>query len=220
LAKATRVTLAGAETLSRIDASVEEDGERAVREYLENERLAQPTGEGTGTQPGALEPLPVNKKLEEEFWAHPPWERTKTPSPVTGVTVAASRAAVNGATAEVPLHCSGAGVCGGLLALVAKVKEQRFVKRGRQRLAVKHIRKILMGTARFSLAAQASATVSAHLTRIGQALIGTAGQKLLKVSLTGRGVKDRVVVLTGVRESRRVWPARQPTTGLPFSSLP
>jgi hypothetical protein len=152
LAKATPVRLAGAETLGGIDASIEESAERGVREYLENEGLAQPTGERTGTQPGALEPLPVNKKVEEEFWAHPPWARSTTPSPATpaaGVAVAASRAAVKGASAEIALHCRGAGVCGGLLVLVAKVAEKRSVKRDGRRIPVKQIRNILMATGRF-----------------------------------------------------------------------
>jgi hypothetical protein len=202
LAKATPVTLNGAETLDGIDASIEERGERGVREYLENERPAQPTGEGTVTQPGAVEPLPLNKKVEEEFWAHPPWARSTTPSPTTpvaGVAVAASRAAVKGASAEIPLHCAGAGVCSGLLALVAKVTEKRFVKRDGKRIAVKQIRNILMGTGRFSLAARASETVSVRLTRLGQALLRTAGEKLLEVKLTGSDVKNRVVVLTEAR---------------------
>jgi hypothetical protein len=199
LAKATPVRLEGAETLGAIDVTIEEDGERGVREYLEHEGLAQPTGERTGTQPGALEPLPVNRKLEEEFWAHPPWDRSTAPSPATptaGVAVAASSAAVKGASARIPLRCTGAGVCSGLLALVAKVTQTTFIKRDGRRIPVRQIRNILMGTRRFSLAAGASETVSVRLTRIGQALLRTAGEKLLKVKLTGSDVKDHALVLT------------------------
>ena len=46
-----------------------------VNEYLANETLAQPTGESTGTLPGAIEPQPVNTQIEEEFWANPPWDQ-------------------------------------------------------------------------------------------------------------------------------------------------
>ena len=73
------VKLSAGETLDGIDASIEGTAERGVREYLENRSEAQPTGSSTSTLPGAIEPLPANKKLEEEFWAHPPWHRS-TPS--------------------------------------------------------------------------------------------------------------------------------------------
>jgi hypothetical protein len=202
LAKATPVTLHGAETIDGIDASIEDDGERAVREYLENEGLAGPTGERTGTQPGAIEPLPVNKKVEEEFWAHPPWDRGTTPSGTTitsGVAVAAGRAPVTDAGAEVQLHCTGAGACNGFLALVEKITEKRSVKRGGKRIPAKRIRKILMGTARFSLAPRASETVSVRMTMVGQTQIWTARGKRLKVELTGSDVKDGVLVLTETR---------------------
>ena len=46
-----------------------------VNEYLANETLAQPTGESTGTLPGAIEPQPVNAQIEKEFWENPPWDK-------------------------------------------------------------------------------------------------------------------------------------------------
>jgi hypothetical protein len=39
-----------------------------VNEYLENLELAKPTGERTGTLPGAIEPLPVNPQVVREYW--------------------------------------------------------------------------------------------------------------------------------------------------------
>jgi len=78
LAEATHVTLSTGESLTGIDASIEGDAERRVREYLENEGPAQPFGEGTGTVPGAIEPMPADKQAEEEFWANPPWKKQET----------------------------------------------------------------------------------------------------------------------------------------------
>ena len=111
------------------------------------------------------------------------------------MAVAASRAAVRGASAEIPLHCVGAGACNGTLALVEKVTEKKLVKRNGKRVPVKQVRNILIGTAGFSLAAGASETLSVHLTRIGQALTRTAGKRVLKVELTGSGVKSGALVL-------------------------
>jgi hypothetical protein len=44
-----------------------------VNEYLADETLAQPSSYGTSTSPGAIEPLPVNEKLEKEWHEHPAW---------------------------------------------------------------------------------------------------------------------------------------------------
>ena len=198
LAKATPVKVGAAETLGGIDASIEGDGERRVREYLENEGEAQPTGTSTSTSPGAIEPLPVNKKLEEEFWAHPPWGRSTTSASSThaaGVAIATSTAAVRGASAELRLHCTGGGACNGLLALVEKITEKKFVGRDGKRVPVKQVSNILVGTAGFSLPAGTSEMLSVRLTKIGQALIGKAGKRALMVKLTGSGVKSGALVL-------------------------
>jgi hypothetical protein len=206
LAKATPIELSAPETLAGIDASIEDDEERGVREYIENEGLAQPTGERTGTLPGAIEPLPVNKKLEEEFWAHPPWDRGPTSAastPALGVAVAVGTAAVKRASAEISLHCTGAGACRGVLALLETVTAKKVVKRTGRRVRLKQVRNILIGTAGFSLAAAASETLSVHLTRIGQELIRTAGKKMLRVTLTGTGIKSGVLVLERASERNR-----------------
>lgn len=198
LTKATPVEVSAAETLGGIDASIEGDGEREVWEYLENEGEAQPTGTSTGTSPGAIEQLPVNKKLEEEFWEHPPWGRNTTSGPSTsavGVAIAASTASVKDASAEIPLHCTGAGACNGLLALVETVTANKSVQRDGKHIPVKRVRHVLVGTAGFSLAAGASETLGVCLTKIGQALIGKAGKRGLDVALTGSGVKSGALVL-------------------------
>lgn len=43
-------------------------GPDPVREYLEHEEPAEPTGTRVGTLPGAIEPAPVNPQLEREFY--------------------------------------------------------------------------------------------------------------------------------------------------------
>jgi hypothetical protein len=206
LARATPIELSAPQTLVGIDASIEDDEERGVREYIENEGLAQPTGERTVTMPGAIEPLPVNKKLEEEFWAHPPWDRGTTSAPSTpplGVAVAVNTAAVKGASAEISLHCTGAGACRGVLALVETLTVKNVVERDGKRVRLKELRNILIGTAAFSFPAAASETLSVQLTRIGQELIRTAGKKMLKVKLTGSGIKSGALVLKQEPERNR-----------------
>jgi len=46
-----------------------------------------PSGGGTGTIPGAIEPLPVNAQIEKEFWEHPPWDHAPaSPTETTATT--------------------------------------------------------------------------------------------------------------------------------------
>jgi hypothetical protein len=46
-----------------------------VNEYLADMTLAQPTSYSTSTSPGAIEPLPVNAKIEKEWHEHPAWNQ-------------------------------------------------------------------------------------------------------------------------------------------------
>ena len=52
-----------------------------VNEYLANEGEAQPTATRTFTMPGAIEPLPVNTQVIEEFWRNPPWDKPPVNGP-------------------------------------------------------------------------------------------------------------------------------------------
>jgi YD repeat-containing protein len=52
-----------------------------VNEYLADETLAQPTSYGTSTSPGAIEPLPVNAKIEKEWHEHPAWNQPPANGP-------------------------------------------------------------------------------------------------------------------------------------------
>ncbi len=45
-----------------------------------------PSGGGTGTIPGRIEPLPVNAQIEKEFWEHPPWDHAPASSTETTAT--------------------------------------------------------------------------------------------------------------------------------------
>jgi hypothetical protein len=205
LARAAPVQVSAPATTTGIDASMETEGERKGREYLEDEVPAEPTGEATGVLPGAIEPLLVNKQIEEEFFAHPPWDQGPIPSRlsstgavatlVEGVAVAATTATVKHATAKIVLHCTGAGACGGSVKLVEGVTKKHFAKHDGKRVSVRHTRKLVIGTAGFSLRAGASETLHVHLTGIGRALLGRAGKKMLKVKLTGSGVKSGALIL-------------------------
>jgi len=62
---------------------------------------------GAGVAPGAIEPVPVNKQAEEEFWAHPPWvqEREKAEREAAEHEAAAKRAAAEREAAAAALRC-------------------------------------------------------------------------------------------------------------------
>jgi hypothetical protein len=190
LAKAVPIQVSAPVVTTGIDAIMETEGEMQGREYLENEVLAEPTGNATSTLPTAIEPLPVNKQLEEEFWAHPPWGKSTTPgssagveTPVVGVAVAANFATVRYDTAKIILHCVGAGACRGSVKIVAG------------RLTAKHLLNVGLGETGFSLPQGAAETLGVHLTHMGQALFREADRQMLKVKLTGIGVKSGALIL-------------------------
>jgi hypothetical protein len=62
---------------------------------------------GAGVAPGAIEPLPVNKQAEEEFWAHPPWvrEKEKAEREAAEHEAAAKRAAAEREAAAAAMRC-------------------------------------------------------------------------------------------------------------------
>ena len=153
----------------------------------QDEVPAEPTGEATGVLPGAIEPLLVNKQIEEEFFAHPPWDQGPIPSRlsstgavatlVEGVAVAATTATVKHATVKIVLHCTGAGACGGSVKLVEGVTKKHFAEHDGKRVSIMHTRKLVIGTAGFSLRAGASETLRVHLTGIGRALLSRVTQE-------------------------------------------
>jgi hypothetical protein len=56
-----------------------------------SQSLSQPTGESTGTLPGAIEPLPVNEQIEREFEEHPPWDHAPSGPPAEAPTAVVAK---------------------------------------------------------------------------------------------------------------------------------
>jgi Carboxypeptidase regulatory-like domain len=201
LLQADAVLVTAPETTTGIDAGVvlgEAPGGDPVNTYGCNAGPSEPTGEGTSTLPGAIEPAPVNKQIEEEFWAHPPWDKPASPPApaVVGVAVAVDDAALKAGSVALVLHCTGGGACKGMVKLEASLSSRRVVNRDGRRLAIRSMHEVVIGTAGFSLAPDASEALHVRLTSTGRALLPRAGKKVLKVRLLGRGVKAGALVLT------------------------
>ncbi len=69
---------------SELSGSASQD---PINEYLSDREAAQPTGARVTTMPGAIEPLPVNQQMEDEFWANPPWDQSPTNEVGEGISV-------------------------------------------------------------------------------------------------------------------------------------
>jgi hypothetical protein len=130
-----------------------------------------PTGEGTGTLPGAIEPLPVNAQIEKEFEEHPPWDRAPAAAPkaavVTGEVALASPdiAVQSGGLALAGLDCAGSAGCYGKLTLTAK----RTTKaKGRKKTST-----VTIATASVSIAGDETQGVKFKLNSAGRALLGS-----------------------------------------------
>lgn len=96
-------------------------------------------------------------------------------------------ATVKGNVAMLKLTCTGGGPCAGTLKLVARVRQG------------KRTTNVTVGTARFSIALTKSATVRVRLTARGRSLLGKAGKRGLKVTLSGGNVKSRTLVLKAAK---------------------
>jgi hypothetical protein len=190
-------------TISGIDASIvakrTEAAERPTIEYLCNQGQAKPVGESTGSAPGAIHPPPVNRQVEEEFWANPPWQkRTTTGSSTTAMgsstvtarlAVVARTARVKDGTALLSLDCTSTVGCTGQLRLLKSITEKHGARRGRR------VRNVVIGTARFSLSTDSTKKLRVHLTAKGRELLSKAGTRGLDVELTGSGVESGTLVL-------------------------
>jgi hypothetical protein len=86
--EANLVQVMAPSTTGGIDASIltEPQPRDPVLEYVCNEENAKPISEGGGILPGAIEPAPGNKRLEEEFWANPPWKHSAAASASAAVS--------------------------------------------------------------------------------------------------------------------------------------
>jgi hypothetical protein len=111
------------------------------------------------------------------------------------VAAVADTATVKRARIELTLHCTGAGACSGVIALVDRVTERHLVKRGGKHVLVKQLRNVLVGTANFSLTSGASEKLGVPLTRSGQILMRRVAKNALRVRLTGSGVRSGTLIL-------------------------
>ena len=136
---------------------------------------SQPTGGGSGTLPGAIEPPPVNPRIEKEFEEHPPWDQPTTSAPTVppSATAATSGVTLIGATLEVQsagttsvrLACRGSATCSGRLDLVVKAPAKR-------KAAMKSSdATTIIASARFSIPVGQTTTVKLTLKADGRALL-------------------------------------------------
>jgi hypothetical protein len=195
--KADPVVVKAGARVGGVDASMESDGERALREYQEDQTNAQPTGTSTGTGSGAIEPLPYDQKTMEEFWAHPPWAAaTGAPAAAPPGTAQASAAARrSGHEAVLTLRCIGAGACAGQALLAARVLVRQSGLRHGRRVVTERAREQPVGSASFSLAPGSTDAVPVALSALARRLLSAAGRKGLQLRLTGAGLTARTLTV-------------------------
>jgi hypothetical protein len=106
------------------------------------------------------------------------------------IVAAGASASVKGNAAMLKLTCTGGGTCSGTLKLIARVRQG------------KHTTNVTVGTARYSIARTKSATIRVPLTAKGRSLLGKAGKRGLKVTLSGSGVKGRALTLKPAKAAK------------------
>ncbi len=104
-------------------------------------------------------------------------------------------AKVKGAVQLVTLRCPGPGACSGTLKLVARVTTGRGKRRKTSNVTI--------GSARFSIAAGKSITLSVRLTGQGPKLVIKSGRRGLRVQVTGAGVKAGAATLKEPKVMKR-----------------
>jgi hypothetical protein len=119
---------------------------------------------------------------------------TTSSTRATGNAVAGAKAPVKAGKAALTLSCEGAGECTGTVSLTVSVIETHVVKRHGKRHAVKRTRKLVIGTASFTIAAGGKVTLSVTLTRQGQRLVGSA-RGGVQTQVSGSDVRSGRVVL-------------------------
>jgi hypothetical protein len=106
------------------------------------------------------------------------------------IVAAGASATVKGNVAMLKLTCTGGGPCSGTLKLLARVRQG------------KRTTTVTVGTARYSIARTKSATIRVPLTAKGRSLLGKAGKRGLKVTLSGSGVKGRALTLKPAKAAK------------------
>lgn len=157
-------------------------------------------GAASATSNGVAIPVPAVKEETK-----PPTEETKppvkeevkepAPEPTPGVAVAGGVAKVKAGKALLKLHCTGAGACEGSLKLIYKEKIKKVVKRHGKVEVLHRTKTLIVGKAKFSIAAGGHETLKVKLTKLGAALAEKVGRHGLNVALSGSGVKARNVRL-------------------------
>jgi hypothetical protein len=115
--------------------------------------------------------------------------------PSKGVAALVGKASVKSKDAVLKLRCKGGTACKGTVEL----EQKTTVKAGKGKHKTR-TRVTKLGSAKFSIAAGAEKTVRIQLTSRGQALLRKAGGKGLKLSLAGRDVDARKLVLKATRK--------------------
>ena len=143
------------------------------------------SGGGTGTGPSGSPPSPAGLSLPGS---------TKQPvGPMAGKAIAVKAAITQGSVVRVALRCQVGAACRGVVKLLAEVQSRRSRRvkaRARKRRST-----IVIGRSRFVVAAGRQATIRVRLNRKGKQLIRRSDKHGLKVRLTGRGIKPRVMRL-------------------------
>jgi hypothetical protein len=107
------------------------------------------------------------------------------------LAVSAATASVKGASALLELRCTGGGACAGTLKLIVRTRGKHGTS------------SVVIGQAHFSIAVGKSAMVHVHLKSKGASLLGKAGKRGLKVTLSGTGVKGRTLTLKTAKAAKK-----------------
>lgn len=166
---------------------------------------AEPIGSVTGVLPGAIEPLPVDPRIEAEFWANPPWAHTtpavtipdRRSNATAKLTLAGPRVSVRKrATALVKLHCAGSAECRGRFTISSARQRSAKGQRGGHTTQI--------AAAHFTIPAGQTQSVRAILSEAGRRMLADDGGRLaarLVLTQTGPGstkVRPEDVRLIGV----------------------
>jgi Bacterial Ig-like domain (group 3) len=119
-----------------------------------------------------------------------------------GTASADHLARVKRGRALVKLRCRGNGPCEGVAKLFSRTKTKRVVSRHDRRRVVRRSRQVLIGKARFRIAAGKAEVVRVQLSRTGRKLLRRARRHRLKVKLQGQGVRSRTVLLKQAQRKR------------------
>jgi Carboxypeptidase regulatory-like domain len=151
-----------------------------LRQYF-NDKFSFATAELVNATGGATTPG-ISARMTKEFEAPP-----------VGIASVGAKAKVKGGKAQLHVKCGGPGACKGVVELRAKSKPKASGKKKHKKGA----RIVLIGKAKFSIAAGKSKVVPVKLNGKGKALVRQAGKKGLKATVSGSGVKKGSVLLKG-----------------------